>query len=101
MSGRTATTIPALKIQMMNWVLCAKTVLLNWRTKMDRPKQTTWATGWMEYADWLEGENERLRKAGTKFLLNMWKNCGKGSTEFKVETDFVEEFYAALEVGDG
>jgi hypothetical protein len=65
---------------------------------MDRPELIVGhKQDWVKYADWLEGENERLRKAGTKFLLNMWKDCGKGSTEFKVETDFVEEFYAALE----
>jgi hypothetical protein len=25
---------------------------------MDRPKQTTWATNWIEYADWLEAKVE-------------------------------------------
>jgi hypothetical protein len=28
---------------------------------MDRPKQTTWATGWIEYAEWLEAENAILQ----------------------------------------
>jgi hypothetical protein len=38
---------------------------------MNRPKQTAWLSGWIEYADWLEAENAKLRSGELKSVMRI------------------------------
>jgi hypothetical protein len=57
---------------------------------MDRPKQTTWATGWIEYADWLEAENKRI-KGGWDAMDEANKNLLIMLKDIRAERDKLRE----------
>jgi hypothetical protein len=51
---------------------------------MDRPKQTTWATGWIEYADALEQRLERAAR-DVKWHTEQYADCADELKKLKRE----------------
>jgi hypothetical protein len=114
MGGRTVITIPALKIQMMNWALCAKTVLLNWRQEMSdlafeiaKEQAERIAELEAERDDWfpiarqLQDENAKLRKIVADGI-NTCQQHDRGLLPVSLivwEAEAIKKL-AALEVGD-
>jgi hypothetical protein len=59
---------------------------------MDRPKQTTWAIGWIEYADWLEAELETVNQE----YQNMDADYEKQVLKLEAERDNLLEGIATV-----